>query len=44
MPFDLVQVDLSDKPSWYRSVNGRGLVPAVQWQGQTVVESIDIVR
>lgn len=44
VPFDLVQVDLSSKPSWFRQVNGRGLVPAVQWKDQTVVESIDIVR
>lgn len=44
VPFDLVQVDLSKKPGWYRSVNPRGLVPAVAWRGQTVVESVDIVR
>jgi hypothetical protein len=44
VPFDLVQVDLSAKPGWYRSVNGRGLVPAVQWQGETTIESVDIVR
>ena len=44
VPFDLVQVDLSAKPGWFRAVNARGLVPAVQWRGRTVVESVDIVR
>ncbi|GBF91968.1 hypothetical protein Rsub_04692 [Raphidocelis subcapitata] len=44
VPFDLVQVDLSSKPAWFRKVNPRGLVPAVQWRGATVVESVDIVR
>lgn len=44
LPFDLVQIDLSRKPAWLRSVNARGLVPAVQWRSKTVVESVDIVR
>ena len=45
LDFDLVQVDLSAKPGWYRSeVNPRGLVPAARWQGRSVVESVDIVR
>ncbi|KAI8476296.1 MAG: hypothetical protein J3K34DRAFT_455842, partial [Monoraphidium minutum] len=44
IPFDLVQVDLSRKPGWYRAVNPRGLVPAVAWRGGAVAESVDIVR
>lgn len=44
VPYTLVHVDLSDKPAWFRSVNPRGLVPAVQYDGQTVTESTDICR
>jgi hypothetical protein len=44
VPFDLVQVDLSDKPAWYQGVNPRGLVPAVAWRGEVVSESVDVVR
>jgi len=44
VPFDLVQIDLSSKPPFFRCVNPRGLVPAVQYRGETVVESIDVVR
>lgn len=32
--FHLVHVDLARKPVWYRSVNPRGLVPAVQHKGE----------
>ncbi|CAI7767404.1 unnamed protein product [Closterium sp. NIES-53] len=39
-----VHIDLSNKPSWYFSVNPRGLVPAVAVSGQVVTESIDICR
>ncbi|CAI5493230.1 unnamed protein product, partial [Closterium sp. Naga37s-1] len=39
-----VHIDLSNKPSWYFSVNPRGLVPAVNVSGQVVTESIDICR
>ncbi|CAI5952337.1 unnamed protein product [Closterium sp. NIES-64] len=39
-----VHIDLSNKPSWYFSVNPRGLVPAADVSGQVVTESIDICR
>jgi hypothetical protein len=42
--FELVQVDLSDKPSWYRAVNPQGLVPAVVHQGEARAESLDLCR
>ncbi|WIA08730.1 hypothetical protein OEZ85_008154 [Tetradesmus obliquus] len=44
VPFELVQVDLSDKPAWYRAVNPRGLVPAVVHQGEACAESLDLCR
>lgn len=44
VPFHLVHVDLARKPGWYRGVNPRGLVPAVQHQGEVHVESADIIR
>lgn len=34
VPFHLVHVDLARKPAWYRGVNPRGLVPAVQHEGE----------
>lgn len=41
----MVHVDLSSKPSWYRTINPRGLVPAVVYGGnQTLLESLDICR
>ncbi|GAB4819386.1 hypothetical protein N2152v2_006432 [Parachlorella kessleri] len=43
-PFNLVHVDLSCKPTWYRQVNPRGLVPAVEYKGAVHVESLDICR
>ena len=43
-PFRLVHIDLSHKPDWYRAVNPRMLVPAVQRGGEVVVESADICR
>lgn len=42
VPFHLVHIDLSSKPAWYRRVNPRGLVPAVQHAGQVRVESADV--
>ncbi|CAI5466459.1 unnamed protein product [Closterium sp. Yama58-4] len=39
-----IHIDLSNKPSWYFSVNPRGLVPAVAVSGQVVTESMDICR
>ena len=44
VPFELVQVDLSNKPAWYRSINPQTLVPSLVVNGETVVESIDICR
>lgn len=44
IPHTLVQVDLSQKPPWFRSVNARGLVPCVSLNGNIVVESLDICR
>lgn len=43
-PFHLVQIDLSSKPSWYRTINPRGLVPAVSHNGKIIIESLDIIR
>ena len=40
----LVQVDLSRKPTWYRSINPRGLVPCVTYEGNSIIESEDICR
>ena len=42
--FQLVQIDLSDKPRWYRTVNSSGLVPAVEHDGTFHTESMDICR
>jgi glutathione S-transferase len=49
--FNLVHIDLSNKPSWYtRTVNPRGLVPSLALgedktiKHQVVVESLDIVK
>lgn len=44
VPFHLVHVDLAHKPAWFRTVNPRGLVPAVQHAGQVHLESADICR
>ena len=44
VPFRLVHIDLSAKPGWYRRINSRGLVPAVQHNGTVHVESADICR
>ena len=39
-----VEIDLSNKPSWYRQRLGTSLVPAIELDGQPVAESLDIVR
>ena len=44
VPFEIVQVDLSNKPGWYRSIHPQTLVPSLVAGGQTVVESVDICR
>lgn len=42
-PFQCVHVDLANKPSWYRRVNPRGLVPALAvTDTRVLVESADI--
>lgn len=41
---EVVPIDLNRKPSWYRSVNPRMLVPALRWNGNVVVESLAICR
>lgn len=43
-PFDMVHVDLANKPRWYSRVHPRGLVPAITIGGRTLVESLDICR
>ena len=42
--YQAVQIDLSEKPSFYRRVNSAGLVPAISSVGSVVTESLDIVR
>lgn len=42
--FELVNVDLSDKPAWYRRVHPGGLVPALVHGQETHIESLDICR
>mmetsp|Transcript_5642 Transcript_5642/g.15788 ORF Transcript_5642/g.15788 Transcript_5642/m.15788 type:complete len:130 (-) Transcript_5642:75-464(-) len=46
LDFELVHVDLGAKPSWYKRVNPRGLVPAVEFTdtGNVEVESIDLCK
>lgn len=40
--FDLVNIDLSNKPGWFTKMNG--LVPVLQHDGQLHTESADICR
>lgn len=42
--FQLVHVDLSDKPHWFRGLGSGGLVPLVQHDGTFHRESLDICR
>ncbi|KAK9815524.1 hypothetical protein WJX72_005036 [[Myrmecia] bisecta] len=42
--FLVVHVDLANKPGWFLQLAPRGLVPAVEFRGQVVTESIDICR
>lgn len=44
MPFHLCHIDLAAKPAWYRGVNPRGLVPALEHDGIVHTESLDICR
>jgi hypothetical protein len=41
---ETLEIDLSNKPPWFRKVNPAGLVPALEVQGRVVVESLDICR
>ena len=42
--FDQVHVDLARKPASFLKVNPRGLVPALDVDGEVLVESIDVCR
>jgi glutathione S-transferase len=42
LPHDVVEIDLSSKPSWMRSRLGTTLVPAVEIDGAPYSESLDI--
>lgn len=39
LEFELVEIDLQDKPAWFSSVSVYGKVPALEHDGQQVVES-----
>ena len=39
VPFELVEVDLQNKPSWFQDVSGYSKVPALSHQGQHLWES-----
>lgn len=42
--FQPVQIDLSQKPSYFSQVSSSGLVPAVAYRGSVITESLDICR
>ena len=42
--FQPVQIDLSQKPSYFDRVSASSLVPAVAYKGSVVTESLDICR
>ena len=42
--FQPVQIDLSQKPSYFSRVSSSGLVPAVAYKGSVITESLDICR
>lgn len=44
LDYNLIQIDLSSKPSWFRQINTSGLVPAVEYDGKIFTESSDICR
>ena len=39
LEFELVEIDLQNKPSWFNAVSVYGKVPALQHDGQRIVES-----
>jgi glutathione S-transferase len=42
LPFELVEIDLRDKPSWYKEINPAGTVPALRQGSFTLRESLVI--
>ena len=41
---ELIEIDLSNKPSWYEQRLGTSLVPAIELDGSPFTESLDICR
>jgi glutathione S-transferase len=39
VPFELVEIDLQNKPAWFHTVSGYGKVPAIEHAGHRVWES-----
>lgn len=39
LEFELIEIDLANKPAWYRDVSLHGKVPAIEHAGQRIVES-----
>ncbi|KAF4527254.1 hypothetical protein B566_EDAN006973 [Ephemera danica] len=40
-PYDIINVDLSDKPDWFLKLNPRGLVPTIEYEdGSHLPESL----
>src|SRR5262245_9877371 len=39
LSFELVEIDLANKPAWFNSVSLYGKVPALEHDGQRIVES-----
>lgn len=39
VPFELVEIDLQNKPAWFHTVSGYGKVPAIEHAGRRVWES-----
>nr|CAD7193665.1 unnamed protein product [Timema douglasi] len=44
IPHDIVNIDLKNKPDWYFKIHPKGLVPALDLEGQILVESLDIAE
>ena len=43
IPHKREHIDLSNKPRWYLDLNRRGLVPAIQLDGEVKTESLDLI-
>ena len=39
LKFELIEIDLANKPAWYKDVSLYGKVPAIEHAGQRIVES-----